>query len=73
MSVRKRELVEQHADLLTVPRALAQFADVDGERNVAHEPRIWRFRNTRSRASPRFCRCLGGSSSRCSKISSSVP
>ena len=59
------ELVEQHAHPLAVERALLQIGGLRPPRSTSQFRRdISRFLNTRSLASARFVRCLGGSSSR---------
>ena len=68
------ELVEQHPHLLAVQRAHARARRARRRASTSRRSSdISRFRNTRSRASPRFWRCLGGSSSRCSKMPFEVP
>ena len=69
----ERELVEQHADLLRGPTRPG--AGRRGRRRAARRGAATTSAGSGTpapRASPRFWRCFGGSSSRCSKIPSSV-
>ena len=67
------ELVEQHTHLLAIPCARGELRGGHADLHVAQEQRHLPVEQDPVRYSPRFWRCLGGRSSRCSKISSSVP
>ena len=71
----ERELVEEDAHLLAVARALAQIARARRRQStVATQQRHLAVQeHPVARISPRFWRCFGGSSSRCSKIPSRSP